>query len=213
MFGMPKRLGQIKKPSVEESAASRKLYCIPLLFSTKEAPQDYVKMFDQYWHQVKDHIGRLEKAGATAKIYYETISSDGKDGLKVIQRQNERVYRFVKSIVDQGASLEALEDEKLFNEYIDWSMCLSVVRSPDVAEKILKFYRTSEQRRDKHVAGQIDETLKEGEAAILLMRDENRIRIQSKFSPDIQIFLVRPPALNDIYRWLRNQAAKTIDES
>lgn len=213
MMEMSKILGKIEKPSVERSKVGKKLYCVPLLFSTKEAPQDYVKMLDQYWDQVEEHVSNLEKVGVPVKIYHEIIFSTGQDGLQAIQRQNERAYQFVKSKVDKGVSLEALEDEKLFKEYMDWGMCLSVVRSPDVAKKILEFYRNAEQRRDKHIVKRINETLKEGESAILLMRDENRIRIQPRFSSDIHVFLVQPPALNDIYRWARDSVAKTVERT
>jgi hypothetical protein len=49
----------------------------------------------------------------------------------------------------------------------------------------------------------INETLKENEAEMLIMTDENRMRIQPMISSDIRVFLVRPPDLNDVQRWLR----------
>jgi guanylate kinase len=83
-------------------------------------------------------------------------------------------------------------------------MALSVVgRSKKVAEKILEYYRDASERRDEHVTKQINETLKEGEAGMLIMSDEYRMHIQTQLPPDIQIFLVRPPALNDIQQLLQ----------
>nr|MDO8081720.1 hypothetical protein [Candidatus Freyarchaeota archaeon] len=83
-------------------------------------------------------------------------------------------------------------------------MALSAVgRSKKVVDKILEYYREAIDKRDQHVTKQINQTLKEGEAAILIMRDEYRIHIQTQLPPDIQIFLVRPPALNDIQQILQ----------
>jgi hypothetical protein len=210
---MPTKIGKIQKPSVEESKAGRKLYCIPLLFSLREAPAEYTEMFSRYWDQVEEHLDNLRKIGLPLKILCEMISLAGKEGMQEIQRQNDRAHQFVKSRVDQGAVLVPLEDEKLLSEYIDWGVCLSVVRSPNVAKKIFEFYKEAEQKRDKRIANQINDTLEGDQAAILLMRDENRIRIQPQFSPDIHVFLVRPPILNDIYNWLRTRATKTMDKA
>ena len=207
---MSAKLGKIRKPTVEESKAGRKLYCIPLLFSTKEAPSDYVTLFNQYWDQVETHVSNLEMAGKPTKIYCEMTFSTGSNGLQEIKQQNERTLRFVKSRIKQGAILEPLEEEKLFSEYMDWGMCLSIVRSPDVVKKIMEFHRTAEESRDKCIAERINGTLQSNDAAILLMRDEDRIRIQPRFSSDISVFLVRPPTLNAIHRWIRDQAAKSV---
>lgn len=210
---MSKTLGKIKKPTIKESKGGRKLYCVPLLFPLPEAPEEYEKMFDQYWDQVEEHIRNLEKMDVPKKIYHEMIYSSGEDGLQAIKDQNKRTYKFAKTKVGQGVSLEPLEEEKLFSEYLDWVLCLSVVRSSEVARKILEFYKDVEQRRDNYAVDKIDKTLKKGQAAVLLMRDENRIRIQSKFSKDINVFLVRPPALNDINRWLRDYTAKITEKA
>lgn len=209
---MPKTLGRIKKPTVEESKAGRKLYCVPLLFPLPDAPKEYTKIFDQYWNQVEEHVSNLEKMGEPKKIYHEMIFLSGKDGLQAVKGQNERTFQFVKAKVDRGIILEPLEQEKLFSEYLDWTMCLSVVRSSGVAKKILGFYKDAERRRDREAVNKINKSLKKGQAAILLMRDENRIRIQPQFSKDINVFLVRPPALNDIFRWLRDYAAKITNK-
>jgi hypothetical protein len=186
---------------------------VPLLFPLPEAPEEYQKLFDEYWDQVEEHVRNLEKMDVPKKIYHEMVFSSGKDGLQAIKAQNERTYKFVKAKVGQGVVLEPLEEEKLFSEYLDWAMCLSVVRSSDVAKKVLEFYKDVEQRRDNYVVNKIDNTLKKGQAAMLLMRDENRIRVQPKFSKDINVFLVRPPALNDIHRWLRDYTAKVTEKA
>ncbi|MGQ9722884.1 MAG: hypothetical protein ACUVXA_16370 [Candidatus Jordarchaeum sp.] len=201
---MPETLGKIAKPSVDEFKEGRKLYCVPLLINIKEGPSEYQEKYNLYWEQVAEHINGLEKAGKVSKIYHEAVFLPEEKGLEAIKQLNEKSYQLVKHKVEQGAKLQALEDRDLFNEYTDWLVALSVVgRSKKVADKVLEYYREVSDRRDEHVAKQINETLKEGEAGMLIMSDEYRIHIQTQLSPDIQVFLVRPPALNDIQQLLR----------
>jgi hypothetical protein len=204
---MPK-LAKIEKPSIENYETGRKLYCIPLLSIFKGAPQEYEKMFDQYWIQVKEHLSSLEKAGKVSRIYYETISSSGQEALEAINQLNKKSYELIKELMDQGATLEALEDEESFAVYLDWGICLSVIRNKKVADKIIQFYREAEKEREQFIVTKIDETLEEGESAILVMKDENRIKIQNKLPSNIHIFLIHPPTLNDIRRWIRDQMKK-----
>ncbi len=204
-----KKLGRIEKPSVQKYAAGRKLYCVPLVFSGKDAPEDYQKLYDTYWTEVKEHIEKLGKVGRAAKIYHESIYSADQDSLESIKQQNKRSHELVESEISQGAELIALEEKRLFGEYMDWGVCLSIVRTPEVAEKIQNFYLEAEKRRDEYILKQIDETLKDGEAGILLMKDENRIRIQPKLPSDIHVFLVHPPALNDVSQWIRDRIRDT----
>ena len=123
------------------------------------------------------------------------------------------VLGLIKSKLDYGAKIEALEDSELFNEYIDWGMCLSIARTKNVAEKILQFYTEVSKKRDDHIIKVISETLKNGEIGMMLARDENRMRIQPRLPDNIHVFLVRPPALNDYYRWLRDRAANISKDS
>ena len=197
-------LGKITKPPVNDFKKSRKIYCVPLIINIKDAPNEYQEKYNLYWDQVAEHINGLEKAGKVNKIYHEAVSSSGEEGLEAIKQLNEKSYQLAKSKTEQGAQLEALEDKELLNEYTDWLMALSVVgRSKKVADKLLEYYREASDRRDEHVTKQINKTLKENEASMLIMSDEYRIHIQTQLPPDIQIFLVRPPALNDIQQILQ----------
>ena len=58
----------------------------------------------------------------------------------------------------------------------------------------------------------IDETLKDNEIGMVLMRESHQVQ----FPADVQVFYVSPPALDDIKRWLREQerniSEKTTDE-
>jgi len=202
---MSKKLGKIEKPSINKFESGRKLYCVPLFHILKESPDEYKDIFNRYWSEVQQHLANLEKAGRITRIYCESVSSIDETQLELIKQQNEKMFNLIKSKLDNGANMESLEDKELFDEYVDWGLCLSIARTQRVAKKILEFYSETGKKRDDHIVKIIGDTLKNEETGLLLIRDENRIRIQSQLPTDIHVFLVRPPALNDYYRWLRDR--------
>jgi len=208
------KLGEIKKPSVGRFVESRKLFCLPLIpqFPTKESGEPQldtsIKLF---WQQASSQLAELERTGKILYVFYESITADGESGLDAIRQVNEKSYSLVKEKVGQGAKLVALEDEETFNEYLDWTLCLSVARkSSKVIGKIMEFQREAAKRRYKCIAKKISETLKSGEAALLVMAEETRLHVQPLLPSDVQVFLVRPPALNEIERWIRDYLQKQI---
>lgn len=195
---------KIEKPSAELYKGKRKLYCIPLLYSEKEAQSDYLEMINLYWNQVEEQVKKMEKAGKVIKIYHEAIYSAGEDGMSELEKLNEESYKLVKSKCEEGAELQALEDKELFYEFMDWRRCMIVpFNSEKVFTNVLEFYRDASKRRYEHIAKRIDETLEEGETGMLIMNEEDRSNIQ--FPTDIEIFIVHPPALADIQHWIREQ--------
>jgi hypothetical protein len=200
---MPKEI-KIEKPNAELYKGKRKLYCIPLLYSEKEAQSDYLEILDLYWDQVEEHVQKMEKAGKVNKIYHEAIYSAGEEGLKEIEKLNEKSYKFIKSKCEEGAELQSLEDKELFYEFMDWRRCMIIpFNSEKVFSTVLEFYRDTSKRRYEHIAKRIEETLEGGENGMLVMNEEDRSNIQ--FPYDIEIFIVHPPALADIQHWIREQ--------
>ena len=204
-------LGKIDKPPVEQFKIGRKLYCVPLVYSSNDSPQDYLEIINQYWTQVEEHVNMLEKVEKISKIYFESISVSGEEAMQIIKEENEKAYKLVKIKYESGGQLQALEDGELFNERMDCMVCMAVVgRSHTVLAKISKFFEEANKKRDDHIAKQIVGTLKEDEAGMLVMNDQDRVRIQSQFPSDIHVFLVHPRALDDIYRWLRDHSSNKM---
>ncbi len=202
---------RIEKPSAERYKGKRKLYCIPLLYTEKEAQSDYLGMIDQYWRQVEEQVKKIEKAGKVKIIYHEAIYSAGEAGMIETEKLNEESYKLVKSKCEEGAKLQSLEDKDLFYEFMDWRRCMIIpFNSERVFSKVLEFYRDASKSRYEHIAKRIDETLKEGETGMLIMNEEDRSNIQ--FPSDIEIFIVHPPALADIQHWIREQL-KRVEET
>lgn len=200
---MAKKLGKIEKPSVEDFKEGRKLYYLPLLYIGDNAPSEYAEKYNHYWQEAEKHLAKLEKAGQINKIYHESIFLPGEDGLKAIKKTNKKSYQIVKKRCEMQAELEGLEDKELFYEMTDWQRCLLVVASQKVVRKVSKFYREAQKKRAQAVAEKIDNTLEEDQVGLLLMKEEERKQIE--FSSDIHVFLIHPPALEEIYQWQKEQ--------
>lgn len=196
-------LGKIEKPAVEGFVGKRKLYCVPNVYPIKDAPEDYKGLVDKYWDEVAQQTERLEVAGKIKKIFCESISVHGEEAFNIMAKINEQACQIIKKKVTEGAALLPIESEEIFGPFLDWANCLNVVRTPEVFTKALEFYTELSNKRLRHIMNTIETNLSDGEAGMLIMRDEDRIRLQ--FPTDIEVFLVTPPSYDDILRWLREK--------
>ena len=206
-MSMSEEFGKIEKPSVEEFKSVRKLYFVPLVFSPPEPQADLAEKISNYWDQVESHLSNLEvKLGSVTNIYHELVSVSGEVGTEIIEKLNTGSHQIVKARLDKGAELQPVEDGDLLTEFMDWGKCLAVgLQNEKVFVKIYEFYSEAQKRRRAHIAKYIDETLREGKVGLLLMREGHQVQ----FPPDIQVFYVAPPALDEIRRWLRARENET----
>ncbi|MDD5760349.1 MAG: hypothetical protein PHI06_14875 [Desulfobulbaceae bacterium] len=207
---MAEELGKIEKPAAADYKKGRKLYFVPLIYGAQESPAEYVKKFDQYWKQVEDQIGDLElKLGKVSRIYHELIPSGGEEGLKALKDLNEKSHEAVQSRVKKGAQLEATEDAELLTEFMDWSRCLAMgLQNPKVFNTVYEAYTDAGKKRNEFISKHIDETLKTDEIGILFMKEGHQVQ----FPPEIEVFYVAPPMLDEINRWLRDREAQLTQE-
>jgi len=200
---MAKRLGKIEKPPVERYAKGRKLFFVPLLFPPPDPEDDFVQKARKYWDEVEAHITNLElKLGSVSKVYHELVPLGGEEGSKVIEELNSASYQIVRARLDKGAEVQPVEDIELLTEYMDWSRCLAVgLQNQQVLVKVYESYSEVRLRRNKDMAKKIDETLKEEDIGILLMREGHQVQ----FPTDIEVFYVAPPGLDEMKRWIRDR--------
>jgi hypothetical protein len=196
-------LGQIEKPKAEDFTKKRKLYCVPNIYPIYDPPEEFKELFNRYWDEVAQQIEKLEVAGKVKKIFCEMVYSQGEEMLNILGRFNERVQQIVKKKVEEGGTLLPLEDKEIFGPYMDWGNCLRMVSTQEVFTKILEYYTEVASKRLQHVMSVIDENLTETEAGLLIMKDEDRTKLQ--FPGDIEVFLVTPPSFDDIMRWFREK--------
>jgi Fe2+ transport system protein B len=208
---MAEELGKIEKPSVEKFKKGRKLYFIPLIYLSKEFPEDYLQKFNKYWEQVEKQISELAlKLGEVKKVYHELIPVSGEDGIAAIKELNDSSHRIVQACLENKAQLEAVEEADLLTEFMDWSRCLMIgLQNSKVLTKVYESYIEVGKKRNEYIARKIDETLKEDEIGIVLMRENHQVQ----FASDIQVFYVSPPALDEIKRWLREHESRSGIES
>jgi len=196
-------IGKIEKPEAEGFAEKKKLYCVPNVYLLKDAPEEYKKLFDTYWDEVVKQIEKLETIGKIRKIFCENIPVQGDEALDMLSKMNERAHKIIKGKIDEGAVFLPIETEDIFGSYIDWGNCLQVVRTKSVFDKIFEFYTESFNKRIENILNVIESNLSEKEAGLLIIKDEDRVRLQ--FPHDIEVFLVTPPSYDSILKWIRDR--------
>ena len=203
---MTEQLGKIEKPEAEQFKEGKKLYLVPLIFSGEDAPAEYKERCQRYWQQVAEQLANLEqKIGRVNRVYHESISLSGEDGMKLAEKINQSCHQIAKSKCDSGATFEAIEDEELLGEVIDWERCLLLgFATVKVASKVSEFYAEVSKKRYEFMVSKITETLKDNEAGLLFIREGHRLQ----FPKDIEVFSIFPPTLDEIHRWLRDEAGK-----
>lgn len=196
-------LGKMDRPQAEPFRKLRKLYLVPLVYAGEEAPAEYIELCDRYWEGVRASVESLEAgAGVARHIYHEVVASSGDEGLKMVERVSTKSRGLIKSKLDQGATIEAFEDEELLAEFLDWQRCLGIgFMSNKVASKVSESYFDAQKRRVEHLAKRIADTLGENEAGLLFISEDHKVQ----FPADIEVFYVAPPALDEIHRWLRER--------
>jgi hypothetical protein len=208
---MAEELGKIEKPPAEDFKKGRKLYFIPLIYRVEDSPAEYRQLSAKYWEQVERQIKELEgKLGSIQRIFHELIPVTGETALKAIEEISDKSSQIIRDCVEKGAQLEPVEDSDALTEFMDWGKCLVIgLQNPNVISKVYESYLAVGKKRTEYITRKIDETLKEDEIGILIMRENHQIQ----FPPDIQIFYVAPPALDEINRWLRDREARTEEST
>jgi hypothetical protein len=207
---MAEELGKIEKPSVDSFKKGRKLFFVPVLYAGEGTPEDYVKLLNKYWEQVARQLDDLSlKLGAVTRIFHEMIDAGGETGLTAIKELDARSFGIIKTFIEKNAQLEALEDANILTEFMDWSRCLMIgLQNQGVMTKVYELYVEAGKKRNEEIKKKIDQTLKENEIGILMMRENHQVQ----FPADIQIFYVSPPALDEVKRWAREQENKSTKD-
>jgi hypothetical protein len=202
---MAQGLGKISKPEASSFKQGRNLFLVPLIYSIKDAHPEYIERFDLYWKQVTEQVENLEaKLGKICRVYHESISLGGDDGLKIMEKLNPKSCQIAKQKCQDGAKLEVIEDKELAEECMDWERCLFIgFLSDKVARKVSEFYIEASRKRYEHISKRIDETLQANEIGVLFIREGHLVQ----FPEDIEVFSVSPPTLDEIRRWLRDRAS------
>jgi hypothetical protein len=207
---MTEELGKIEKPSVSSFKQGRKLFFLPVIYSSDNAPEDFTGLTNKYWDQASRQLDELTtKLGVVKRIYHELVDSTGEQGLDLVKELNDKSYVMIKSLTNKGAELEAFEDTDILTEYMDWNRCLMIgLQNSQVISKIYGSYTETGKKRNSQLTKIIDDTLKPDEIGLLMMRENHQVQ----FPSDTQIFYISPPALDEIKRYIREQEDKVKKE-
>ena len=202
---MSEELGNIEKPPAKQCKRGKKLYFVPLVYRGEEPSEEYLTIFNRFWEQVEKQITALElKLGKVNRIYHELIPAGGKEGSQAVKELNDKSHKIIETCLRNGAQLEAVEEVDLLTEFMDWGRCLIIgLQNQKVLTRVYESYSEAGKKRNEYISRKIDETLQPDETGILLMRETHQVQ----FSPDIQVFYIAPPALDEIKRWLRDRPA------
>ena len=195
-------------PRGSDQVTKRKALIVRIVQPLPSLP-GYDERAAAYWDAARMHVSRQESSiGPYKQVFVEGVMGHGGDGMLAIQQANPGLHRFVKGFVDGGAVLAQLEDAELLQETADWSECLNVQpRSEKVQQILIEHYTGSAQARNAHLNTVLDASIGVGEAAIVLIISESL-----PLPPDVERFLVSPPELDQLNRWLREQLAKAQQE-
>ena len=208
---MTDELGKVEKPEAKQYEGKRKLYLVPLVYTYEDAPADYTEKYSLYWKQAQEHIRNLEsKMGTVDLVYHESVTITGDKGLEIMEKLSPLSCQITKDRCLSGAKLEVIEDAELTEETMDWERHFMMgFISNKVARTVSVLYAEASKKRYEHIANRINETLGEDNAAILFIRENHRVQ----FAPDIEVFSIAPPALDEIHRWLRERSQQAEQES
>ena len=122
---MAEQVGKIQKPPAEQFKQSKKLYIVPLIYSNDKAPDEYKERYSRYWQQVSEQLINLEtKIGSINRIYHELVYQSGEEGMKTVEKINADSFQIAKDKCGNDAVFEAIEQEELFEEVMDWERCI-----------------------------------------------------------------------------------------
>ncbi|MFH1140279.1 MAG: hypothetical protein V1724_01105 [Chloroflexota bacterium] len=208
---MAQELGRIERPAAERFAGKRKLFLVPRAYEPPPGVDEGLDVLDRYWSQVQYQVASLEsRLGSVQHVYHETVTESGATGLQYLQEAAFRSYPLVQERCQRGATLEATEDPGVLLEVHDLQRCLMLpLASPKVYQQLQGWLSEGSRRRYEHIAGRVNETLKGGDVGLLIIGEHHQLQ----FPLDMEVFYVRPPALDEYQRWFEGWLARQQRES
>ena len=206
---MSQELGKVQKPEVSSFKHNRKIMQVPLIYAGKGSPTEYMELFEKYWQQVGEMISKLEdKLGSVTVVFHETINAAGEQGLKMLETLSPKSHDIAARSTGAEA-VKCIEDTALLEEVMDWERCMMLgFLSEKVAKVVYDGFSDASRRRYQFIGKAIDESLKDGDVALLFIREGHLVQ----FPADVDVFSVAPPALDEIHRWARNRMSQREKE-
>lgn len=136
--------------------------------------QTHTEIVDGFWDVIAHYFAALDARGL--KVYQDGMVADGEMGRTIVDevlKTGSKNYGVIAGLLDRGAVLVKTEDLRLVKEERD--RIVKITREKSTARKLAGFlkYRLTKNRlldeRDRFIAGQIGDTLKDGETGVLFI--------------------------------------------
>ena len=202
---MAEELTRITRPAAGNYQGKRKLLLAPLIqlpVPPDAMPPQGSEIMARYWEQVDVQVRAVQNAlGSVRHVYHENTPEGGADGLGYLEASGQSSHNIVKSLTEDGATLESTESMEIMAESLDLQRCLmQPLMSPAVANRLQEWFAEATRRRYEFIAEAINSTLPEDEAGLLLINERHQVQ----FPADLEVIYVAPPALDEFRRWLQN---------
>lgn len=138
--------------------------------------QMHVDTVNGYWDAIESYFENIDIYIKGTKVYQDGMFIDGEIAMKIISdgiKAGSKNSEIVLKLINRGAILMSTEDFKLVKEEYDGLM--SILKSGNKFMKLIRLlrYKLGKSslliRRDKFIAGRIDETLEQDETGILFI--------------------------------------------
>ncbi len=204
-------LGRIDRPEAGDLMTRRKAYLVSMVQTAPDADPEFTSHYEAYWRAVDAHVASLEmRAGPVARVFVEGVGFGGEEGLLRVQQADLQAHRLVKSRVDSGGVLEPYEEQDLFEQVVDWGRMLQYgFVSQTVADTVRNAFESAGQKRLEHARQRLEESIKETEAALIIASSD----VGDILPAEVERFIVSPPELDRLIRWVRDQAEKAQREA
>ena len=162
--------------------------------------EGYDAMLSNYWAAVKAQLDRQAMtSGPIRRVFIETVTGRGEDAMVQLQQMNPQASTVVRGLAAAGAVVEEFEDAELLAELIDWGQCASQnLVSAKVRETVQSGQVEAAGARDEYLQKRLNDAIGDDDAAVVFAVSE-----QLPIPDRIERFIVSPPELDQLERWLR----------
>ena len=140
----------------------------------EETWREHGKTVEGFWDAISHYFESIDVKGM--KIYQDGMVADGEIGQKIVEetaRAGSKNYRLISRLLEKGAVLVKTEDFELVKE--EYNRLVAITQAKSMTQKIIGLirYKLAKHkllnRRDDFIATRIEQTLKDGEKAILFI--------------------------------------------
>ena len=159
-----------------------------------------------FWDEIEKYFKNMD--ASKLKIYQDGLMAAGDLGKKIIEegaQKGSRNYHIVLDLIRRGAEIRKTEDIALLKE--EYNRILKLAQSKSFWERTTAYigYRFHKDRlmekRDRFIAGTINDTLKDGETCVLFMGAFHDVT--PHLAEDIHVEEVKnPQKVRDYFRTL-----------